>query len=505
MISIILPNSSKIYQKQLDDYFNSRIKYKFKFNNYPKAGIMQEIRKYFKAKHYYQNKTRNNNLSKISFNDTLLKYITRFISVDMTIIAVGNRALSQKHPKNQDHLKVKKSYKQKNLLDLIFSNQTHLETVNSKYIDRFKPVPSVLMEDFCLTPQLENDWIYFQEVPNFKGQFRHMLLLNSFAYWDDVEAKIRKRGFHPKGFSVQELVKWDLLRHSSNMRFTTVFNDLFRSIDKTGLMGAFNNPNKVPDPYHFSHYYNYLKPEHFHTFFLQLVEECIQYGIIIPGIALGDGVFISSWAGNFTKDKYGNPTDPEASITVHDKKFYGKGFTTIVYYAWCGTRWLPIYYKTYTGSVSETKVYTEVIDELLKVLPYDWKVISYDKAGHSIKNRQFNHDHHLIGVIPAKKNITYDVLIDAGKGRLFCESDIPSGMSVNKLGRLFDHRAQEEAGFSALGPTYNMKAMNRMGLDAASIHITKYFIIQLLHALTAYKVNRPDLIMSSKAFTLVNF
>ncbi len=50
-----------------------------------------------------------------------------------------------------------------------------------------------------------------------------------------------------------------------------------------------------------------------------------------------------------------------------------------------------------------------------------------------------------------------------------------------------------------------MKAMSRMGLEAASINIVKYFIIQLLHALTAYKVNRPDLIMSSKAFTLVNF
>ncbi len=505
MISIILPNGSKTYQKQLDDYSNSMINYYFKFKNYPKPGIMQEIRKYFKAKHYHQNKARNNNLSKISFNYTLLKYITGFISADMTIVAVKSRVLSQKNPKNQHQDKHKPFYKQIDLLEYIFGAQTYLKEVNTKFIDRFRPVPAVQFEDFCSEAISKEDWIYFQEVLAFQGEFKHLLLLNSFTYWDDVEAELRKNGFHPKGFSVQELIKWDLLRHSSNMRFTTVFNDLFRSIDKTGLIDVFNNPNKVPDPYHFSHYYKYLKPKHFHNFFLQLVEECIQYGIIIPGIALGDGIFTSSWAGNFTKDKNGNPTDPEASITVHDKKFYGKGFTTIAYYAWCGSRWLPVYYKTYTGSVNETKIYTEVVDELLKVLPYNWNVISYDKAGHSIKNRKFNHDHHLISVIPAKKNITYDVLIDVGKRRFFCESDIPFGMSVNKLGRLFDHRAQEEAGFSALGPIFNMKAMNRMGLDAASIHITKYFIIQLLHALTAYKVNRPDLIMSSKAFTLVSF
>jgi hypothetical protein len=504
MISIILPNGSKIYQKQLGDYSNSKIKYNFKFNSIPKAGIMQEIRKYFKAKHYHQNKARFKNLSKISFNYTLLKYISGFISADMTIIAVGSHALSQKCPKNQHHVKHKPFYRQINLLDYIFGAQTYLKEVNTKFIDRFRPVPAVEFEDFCLEANLKEDWIYFQEVLAFQGQFRHLLLLNSFAYWDNVEMELRKEGFHPKGFSVKELVKWDLLRHSSNIRFTTTFNDLFRSMNKNGLMGVFNNPENVPEPYHFSHYYKYLKPEHFQTFFLQLIEECIQYGIIIPRLALGDGVFISSWAGNFTKDKNGNPTDPDASITLHDKKFYGKGFTTIAYYAWCGTRWLPVYYKTFTGSVSETKVYREVVDEFLATLNYDWKAISYDKAGHSIDNRKFNHDHNIISVIPAKKNITYDVLIDVGKDRYFCESDIPFGMSINKLGRLFDHRSQEESGFSALGPTYNMKEMNRMGLDAASIQMAKYFILQLLHALTAYKVNRSDLIMSSKAFTLVN-
>jgi len=500
-----MPDGKKIFQTQLKYSSNYKKEYKFKFHDYPKEGIMHEIRKYFKAKHYYQNKARNNIPISPSSNYTLLKYLPNKKTTDITTIAMSSLAISPKSPKRQKYIKPKQIYRQRNLLDSIFSNQIHLKTVNSKFIDRFKPIPSVEKEDFCSSSQLDEDWIYFQELPNYKGQFRHLILLNSFNYWDDIEAEIRNNGFHPKGFSVKELVKWDLLQHSSNMRFTTVFSDIFRSIDTSGLIDVFDNPNNIPEPHHYSHYYHYLKAKHFQTFFLQLVEECIRYGIIIPTIALGDGVFTSSWAGNFTKDKYGNPTDPEASITVHDRKFYGKGFTTIAYYAWCGKRWLPIYYKTYTGSVSETKVYPEVVDELISTLPYRWKVISYDKAGHSIENRKFNQDHDLIGVIPAKKNIVYDVLIDAGKGRLFCESDIPFGMSINKLGRLFDHRAQEEAGFSALGPTYNMKAMNRMGLEAASINIAKYFIIQLLHALTAYKVNRPDLIMSSKAFTLVNY
>ena len=45
-----------------------------------------------------------------------------------------------------------------------------------------------------------------------------------------------------------------------------------------------------------------------------------------------------------------------------------------------------------------------------------------------------------------------------------------------------------------------MKEMNKMGLEAAKIHIMKYLIIKLLEALTAFKVNRADLIMKSTAF-----
>ncbi|MHA1583971.1 MAG: hypothetical protein ACTSWL_01845, partial [Promethearchaeota archaeon] len=52
----------------------------------------------------------------------------------------------------------------------------------------------------------------------------------------------------------------DLLHHSSNMRFTTVFSDNFRSIDTSNLIDVFDNPNNIPEPYHYSHYYHYLKP-----------------------------------------------------------------------------------------------------------------------------------------------------------------------------------------------------------------------------------------------------
>jgi len=55
-----MPDGKKIFQTQLKYSSNYKKEYKFKFHDYPKEGIMHEIRKYFKAKHYYQNKARNN-------------------------------------------------------------------------------------------------------------------------------------------------------------------------------------------------------------------------------------------------------------------------------------------------------------------------------------------------------------------------------------------------------------------------------------------------------------
>jgi len=310
-------------------------------------------------------------------------------------------------------------------------------------------------------------------------------------------------GLHPKGFSVKELVKWDLLRHSTGALFTTQFQDIASPWDRSVLAGAFDDPERVPEPHHFSYYYAFLTPQHYLAFFLQLVRECVRHKIIIPRIAVADGVFLRSWAGNFTKDKAGNPTDPGASITVHGRKFYGKGFTTIAFFAWCGTRCLPVYCKTYTGSASENAVYQEAVREFKTAVHYHWKAMGYDLGADSAENRRFTRDEGMICVMPAKENETYGTRVEIGPKRYFFAEDIPDGMSVGKFGRLYDHRTGAEEGLSPLDLAYNMKEMSRMGLEAASIHMLKYYSILLLHALTAYKVNRSDLIMSSKAFTLI--
>lgn len=504
MIKIILPLGLVIWQMQLGDSWESpQVTYTFKFVDPPRGRIMDAMYRCFARKRILRRRQRNAQRCSGKPNHVLEEYGLGAREQQPSVEVSAPSSDSKLALDIQPSVPRQATFKQETLPDCAFRKMSLLKDVHSKFIDRVPPVPSTRCEDFCAPAGLADEWKYYQEVPEYRGLFQHLLLLNSFTYWDEVEAKLRQEGFSPKGFSVKEFVKWDLLRHSTGALFTTQFQDIAGPWDKSVLAGAFDCPERVPAPHHFSYYYGFLTPQHFMAFFLQLVRECVEHEIIVPRIVAADGVFLRSWAGNFTKDKAGNPTDPEASITVHGRKYYGKGFTTIAFFAWCGKRWLPVYCKTYTGSVSENAVYQEAVSEFLATLPYDWKVMTYDLGAGSADNRRFTRGKGMICVMPANLSANYDTIVEIGTDRYFFDGDIPYGMSTGKFGRLYDHRAQVEAGLSPLDLAYNMKEMSRMGLDAAAIHMLKYFSLLLLHALTAYKVNRGNLIMSAKAFTAI--
>jgi len=372
------------------------------------------------------------------------------------------------------------------------------------HIGRFYQVPRTVKEDFCDIPLLRDEWQTYQEVLNFTGLFQHMVALNSFEYWNDVEKEIRAEGFHPKVFSVVEFIKWEFLRHSMGISSYSEAARIFENFNPELLKTAFIKPTHIPQPYHASHYYKWLKARHFETFFQQLVDDCVKYKVIIPRIAIADGLIFRTWAGNFTLDRWHNPTDPNASITVHDKKFLGKCYNAIVFYAWCGKRWLPVDLRVITGKTNENSIFQPIVDDFLAKSPYKWDVFLYDSGASSADNREFIKGRGLICGITARKNIKSEVILDLGHKRYCFNDDIPDGMSLEQFRRLLNHRSQEEAGFSGFTTYHNMKQMNTMGQDAATIHVLKYMILQLLHALSAYKVNRPDLLMMYSAFSALS-
>jgi len=382
-----------------------------------------------------------------------------------------------------------------------YYNGPFLKNFPYMHLDRFYQIPSVIQKDFCTHPVLAEAWKYYQEMEAFTGLFQHMILLNSFTYWDTVETELRAEGYHPKGFRLVEFIKWEFLRHSMGITSYSDAERIFQNFKPEVLTGAFEKPSRIPAPYHASYYYKWLKPIHFQTFFQKLVEDCITYKVIIPRIVIADGLIFRTWAGNFTLDQWLQPTDPGASITVHNKKQLGKCYNAIVFYAWCGSRWLPVDMRVITGSANENAEFIPVVDDFLKLSPYDWMVFLYDSGASSVPNREYLKAKGLITGITARKNIVKEVVLDVDHRRYCFESDIPDGMSLEQFKKLLNHRSQEEAGFSGFTTFHHMKQMNTMGQDAATIHVLKYLILQLMHALAAYKVNRPDLLMMYSAFS----
>jgi len=85
----------------------------------------------------------------------------------------------------------------------------HIYSNPYMHADRFYSMPSVQREDFCMTPFLRKEWKLFQEIKSFKGLFQYMIELNFFQYWGEMEKNIWGEGFHPKGFSLVEFIKWN--------------------------------------------------------------------------------------------------------------------------------------------------------------------------------------------------------------------------------------------------------------------------------------------------------
>jgi hypothetical protein len=493
MIIVIYYSKIVVRQTQIPDFFNPSIQEVKTIKRYKRVNFTKTIDVCFKkrkqAKKLYRRRLKK--FKQLTLERTLVRLGFSWISLFPSRIPHN---LNENSPEN-----LTESANNQDLMQPL--EGPYLYTYPYMHIDRFYSVPSVSQEDFCNTPYLEKEWKYFQEVEAFNGLFQHMIALNSFKYWDTVEEEIRAEGFHPKGFTLVEFIKWEFLRHSMGIENYSKAARIFSCFDPELLKDAFEHPNRIPKPYHASHYYKWLTAKHFHVFFLKLVADCVKYKIIIPRIVVADGLIFRTWAGNFTLDRWANPTDPQATITVHNKKFLGKCYNAIVFYAWCGNRWLPVDLRVITGSANENNVFHPLVEDFLNESPYNWDVFLYDSGACSAENREFLKSEGMISGIVARKNIKREVILDVGHKRFCFSNDIPEGMSLEQYKRLLDHRSQEEAGFSGFTTYNNMKRMNSMGQEMATIHVTKYLILQLLTALSAYKVNRPDLIMMYKAFS----
>jgi len=105
-----------------------------------------------------------------------------------------------------------------------------------------------------------------------------------------------------------------------------------------------------------------------------------------------------------------------------------------------------------------------------------------------------------VPVIRAWKNIKNQPVKELKKGFYFNTAFIPKDWSIELFLKIYSFRPMIEQGNSATNTYYNASRMNTRGIEAAIKQRAIIYILELLKALTAYKVGCPDLMMMPTAF-----
>ncbi|MHA1680472.1 MAG: hypothetical protein ACTSUE_05650 [Promethearchaeota archaeon] len=104
-------------------------------------------------------------------------------------------------------------------------------------------------------------------------------------------------------------------------------------------------------------------------------------------------------------------------------------------------------------------------------------------------------------IIRAKKNLVTHPTVEVRKGYWFNTDYFPPGWGADDVRYVYDRRPAIEAAQSANNTFYNAPRMNTRGIDNLVRGRTMIYILDLLRALTAVKIGRPDLISKLTDFS----
>jgi hypothetical protein len=154
----------------------------------------------------------------------------------------------------------------------------------------------------------------------------------------------------------------------------------------------------------------------------------------------------------------------------------------------------------FAGNRNDILAFRETMREFFAVTPYEWRVLIADSGPYSLQNMENIRVKGLVPIIRARKNLKTHPIKELKKGFFFNTDFIPKEWSDDYFLKIYSFRPMIEQGNSYNNTYYNAFRMNTRGMDASVKLRCTIYILELLKALTAYKLGRPDLIMKPSAF-----
>jgi len=154
----------------------------------------------------------------------------------------------------------------------------------------------------------------------------------------------------------------------------------------------------------------------------------------------------------------------------------------------------------FAANRTDSRAFKEIMEEFFHQNNYPWELLIADSGPYSLHNMKSLQNKGILPIIRGRKNLTSQPIRQLKKGFFFNTEFIPKGWSDEFLLKIYSFRPMIEQGNSANHTYYNVFRMNTRGMDAAIRLRSLVYSLQLLKALTAYKLGRTELLMKPTAF-----
>lgn len=405
----------------------------------------------------------------------------------------------RRKPKNEKRSKLKGLKP----LDGFLPTKQPLKLPRPHYLLRFRSIRRCTKEDHAAGLIPDYDWLMASAMPSFTGFFNHLFELNDFTMLDEIQAEQERKGVSFKDISIIDVIRFELLRLQLGFQDYTGLEKVFRFAGWNAMAFVQRDLTFFPSAEDISHVMTRIPPAKLYAFYQALVHEAIDLKIIIPRIILWDTQFLRSNSNN-NKNKQTNAySDPDAGYGRHHGKKLGVGYSISSLYAYCGSwnRSFPVHFDAFPANKSDNPIFRETLSNYLARGVDECKVIVADTGAYSKRNLDFCMGRGIYPVIRAKKNLVTHPTVEVRKGYWFNTDYFPPGWTKDDIRYVYDKRPAIEAAQSANNTFYNAKRMNNRGIDNAIRGRTMIYILDLLRALAAVKLGRPDLISTLGAFS----
>jgi len=327
-----------------------------------------------------------------------------------------------------------------------------------------------------------------------KGYLKHIFQLNSLDFWENLLLNSTQSSLYTD-ISIADVFKLEMARYKRGVSSYTKWIDDLKHIP--GLIDAVQiNPKRIPDESRYGKLVHNLGSNNIRNYFFELVKECAGYNLIDYQIIIWDGRFLRSFCANNENKKLKAFSDRDAGKYKHIGKFFGVGYidSSMV----CSKYNLSVYYDSYPANRNDNIIFRNSFSDYLTYNFPASKILLSDAGPYSNQSLELVRSANIIPLIFARKNIKKYVIRVADRKYINIKYVIPE--IIPHLTKFLNLRTGIKRNYSPAKVCYHTDRMNNRGIENSKMSIGKLKCIELLTALTAIKVHRPDLINKPTAF-----